>query len=128
MTERLHERHEREIATWLPAGSQTLASGAVAEKRDVQQDRTETNKYWRFLTECRETQSKGYRVTAQEWKALERDVLNRSSDMRPALALRFCGVSKGRGTAVEADLVVLDVRDFVELLHEFDALRGAATK
>ena len=125
--EKFFERHEREIAEWLPAGSQTIASGAVGDKRDVQQDQTDTNKWWRFLVDAKSTQQKGYRVTAKEWEQLERDVLDRSSEMRPALALRFYGLSKGtRETTVLADLAVISFHDLSELLTELDSLRSSA--
>ena len=131
LVDSLDKRHERELAGLVPGGELTIASGAKHEKRDVQSRRSgsgEEPDWWRFLYEAKCTQKKGYRVTAELWKEIEKDVLERSVEMRPALALRFYGESKHSigSTPVLADLVLVDLNDFVELLEELRHLKSTA--
>lgn len=117
---RLFERHEAEVAGLLPRGRKTIASGSKYEKSDVVRLGA-----WGLLVECKSTQSAGFRVTRSLWKLARDRAYNRSVDLRPALAIRFYGPTKTiETTKVIHDLVIIDLEDFTELIHEIDALRA----
>lgn len=126
MDETLSNRHEREIADILPGAERTLASGAKLDKHDIRTLDTATSRHWQFRYELKCTQKKSYSFKQAEWKDLVEYVYRNSSDMRPAWAVRFYeDVEKSRAVdvPVKADLVVVDINDWVELLTELDELR-----
>lgn len=121
--ETLSNRHEREFAEAVPSTLQTLASGGVLEKHDARSEQTEDNRYWRYRSELKCTQKKSYSLKCAEWKELvEYSALQGE---RPAWAIRFYEEGEARpNLPVKADLVVLDLNDYVELLEELGRLRG----
>jgi len=123
MDKTLSQRHEREFAEMIPGGAQVLASGAKLDKHDV---RTATKGTWKFRYELKCTQKKGFRFTAEAWKKLKDYVYGRSSEERPAYALRFYGEDTDRiaNTKVLADLVIVELDDWCELLEELERYRG----
>lgn len=126
MDETLSNRHEREIAKILPGAERTIASGAKLDKHDVRTLKTDSSRFWQFRYELKCTQKKSYSFKEAEWKELVEYVYRNSSDMRPAWAVRFYeDIDKSRAVdvPVKADLVVVDVNDWVELLEELEELR-----
>ena len=119
----LAKRHEEYVASVIPGGAVTLASGAVLEKRDVDVQRDGTS--FRPLVECKCTTSASYSVTQKLWSEIVEDTYNRSSEMRPSLATRFYGPFRQvQSTEVLADLITLDLNDFAELLVVLHELRA----
>lgn len=126
MDESLFNRHERELAEILPGVERTIASGAKLDKHDIRTLNTDSSRFWQFRYELKCTQKKSYSFKQSEWKELVEYVYRNSSDMRPAWAVRFYeDVEKARAVdvPVKADLVVVDVNDWVELLEELEELR-----
>lgn len=126
----LSNRHEEEFAQVIPGGDRTIASGAKYDKHDVKTEKTEENAYWRFRYELKYTQSKSYRFILEDWQAIQQYVALQGADERPAWAMRFYGPTKARAseTQVLADLVVVSLEDWVELLEELERLRRASEK
>lgn len=125
LNEKLFERHEREFAELVPGGTQTVASGAKLEKHDVRTTQSKWLRWWFFRYELKSTQKKSYSLKLQAWKDLVEYVTSRSAEERPVWAIRFYGESVDRtsDTPVLADLVVLDLNDYVELIEELASLR-----
>jgi hypothetical protein len=123
-TNPLSDRHERDIAAILPDGVRTIASGAKYDRHDVKSIQTEANNYWRQRLELKCTQKKSYRFIAQEWLNLFEYTYSRGSDERPGWAIRFYAEDDGRlEPPILADLAVIDMNDYVELLTELYSLR-----
>lgn len=126
MDETLSNRHERELAEIIPGVERTIASGAKLDKHDIRTLDTNTSRFWQFRYELKCTQKKSYSFKEAEWKDLVEYVYRNSSEMRPAWAVRFYeNVDKARAVdvPVKADLVVVDLNDWVELLEELEQLR-----
>ena len=127
----LSGKHEFDIASWCPGGQLTISSGNKYEKLDVQTARD--NSHWRFLIECKETQKLSYSIKRELWEYITEKTYERSSEMRPCLAIRFNSPNVEhepveREVSVEQvkvlqDIVVLDAHDFFELLEELKDLR-----
>ena len=125
--ETLSQRHEREFAEVIPGGTGTIASGAKLEKHDVRTNQSEESRFWQFRYELKCTQKKGYRLTKEEWKKLKQYVYSRTSDERPAWAIRFYSEEDKDRTSdviIEEDLVVVSLDDWVELLEELRQYRS----
>ena len=123
----LSRRHELDLARILPGAHRVAGSGSKRESHDVETLVTENNEWWRFRYEAKCTQKKSYSFKEAEWKDLVEDVYSRSSQERPAWAIRFYGeeASPGMGQVpVLQDLVVVDLNDWCELLVELESLRG----
>lgn len=122
----LSRRHEQNLAEWIPGGEQTVASGAKLEKHDVKSKKD--GFFWRFLYEAKCTQSKGYRITRELWNEVVRNAHLQGQGMRPALAIRFYGESKASvdKVTVDADLVVVDIDDWLELLETLEEYKRRA--
>lgn len=121
---KLFNRHEKEFAEIIPGGDRTLASGAKLEKHDVFTKKNATNDHWRFRYELKYTQNQSYSFKLKEWNELKEYVALRGE--RPSWAIRFYGPSTDRveNTEVLADMVLVDLNDWVELLEELEKLRG----
>lgn len=115
--ESLAQRHEREFAEVIPGGETVIGSGSKLEKHDVSTSRY--NGAWQFRYELKCTQQKGYRLTYKDWRDLVEYVYQNSSDMRPAWGIRYYNEDEKK----LADLVVVDLNDWVELLDELTELR-----
>lgn len=118
----LSDQHEKDFAEVVPGGYQTVNSGATFGDRDVNTNLTDGTVWYQFVYELKSTQKGSYRLTLDDWNELVQDTYSRSSSMRPAWAIRFYG-EPSRVTPVKADLVVLDLDDFVEILSELTRLR-----
>lgn len=121
---KLFNRHEKEFAALIPGGQRTIASGSKLEKHDVFTEKNAVNDHWRFLYELKYTQKKSYSFKFEEWKALQEYSVLRGE--RPAWAIRFYGDDLDRAENVEvlADMVLVSVDDWVEILEELERLRG----
>jgi len=128
---RLADIHENDIATWWPNSSTTISSGNKFEKLDVQPDRDNT--HWQFLIECKETQQLSYSIKRELWEYIVSRTYERSSEMRPCLAIRFNSPNVEhypveREVPVDQikvlqDIAVVDLHDFIELVEEIKKLR-----
>lgn len=126
----LSGRQEEEFAKVIPGGKRTIASGAKYDKHDVRTEKTEANAFWRFRYELKYTQNKSYSFKLKEWQDILEYVALQSADERPAWAVRFYGPNKARteDTPVLADLVVVSLEDWIELLDELERLKGGNEK
>jgi len=128
---KLADIHENDVAKWWPEASTTIASGNKFEKLDVQTKRDNT--HWRFLIECKETQKLSYSLTRELWEYVIQRTYERSSEMRPCLAIRFNSQNieqepVKRTLPVEQikvlqDIAVIDLHDLIELVTEIKDLR-----
>lgn len=130
MNDSLSQRHEREVAEVIPGGRQVLASGALLDKHDVS---TSTKGSWKFRYELKCTQQKGYRLTVKDWQELVEYVYGQSAEERPAWAIRYydpesVAARPSDRASVIADLVVVDLNDWCELLAELETLRADKAK
>ena len=121
---RLYNRHEKEFAALIPGGERTIASGSKLEKHDVFTAKNESNDHWRFRYELKYTQKASYSFKLKEWQDLKEYVALRGE--RPSWAIRFYGPEMDRTENVEvlADMVLVDLNDWVEILEELERLRG----
>lgn len=121
--ETLSNRHERELAEWIPSTTQTPASGAVLEKHDGRSLQTDNNSFWRFRYEDKCTQKKSYSFRLSEWDELEEYAGLQGE--RPVWAIRFYEEGEPHpDLLVKADLVAIRLDDWVELMEEFESLRS----
>jgi len=121
MAETTSQRHERELAEVVPGGRQVLASGAKLDRHDVRTEQSGTT--WLFRYEAKCTQRKSYSFKAAEWKDLVEYATLRGE--RPAWAVRFYGEGEvSSSLPVKADLVVVELNDWCEVLAELERLRG----
>ena len=128
---KLADIQEQDVADWWPDAEKTLSSGNKIEKLDVQTKRDNT--HWRFLIECKETQKKSYNITRELWEYVVKRTYERSSEMRPCLAIRFNSQNvKMEPTEHEVpieqikvlqDIAVVDLHDLIELVEEIKELR-----
>lgn len=123
----LSQRHEHEYAAMVPHTIRTIASGAILDKYDARSEKVYENRSWRFRSELKCTQRKGFRITSDQWREINEYALLHGE--RPLLAIRFYGPGPEEDAPVEsvpvvADLVVMDLADFVELVSELERLRG----
>ena len=128
---KLANKHEADVASWWPEASTTISSGNKFEKLDVQTERDET--HWRFLIECKETQNLSYSIKRELWEYITSRAYERSSEMRPCLAVRFNSPNKElfpveREVPVDQikviqDIAIVDLHDFIELIEEIKYLR-----
>lgn len=121
---KLFNRHEKEFAQIIPGGQRTIASGAKLEKHDVFTEKNAVNDHWRFRYELKYTQNKSYSFKIEDWKQLKEYCALRGE--RPSWAIRFYGPELDRVENVEvvADMVLVDLNDWVEILEELENLRG----
>lgn len=127
----LADKHESDVANWWPEASTTISSGNNFEKLDVQTERDDT--HWRFLIECKETQKLSYGLKKELWEYIIQRTYERSSEMRPCLAIRFNSPNIEqepieREIPVEQvkvlqDIAVVDLHDLIELVTEVKELR-----
>lgn len=117
MSEKYWERHEREVAEAI-GGEVVAQSGAGPDKLDAKAPR---GGWWRWRASCKATTRKSVSVTRAICKELEDSVAFSSAEERPLLALRLYS---DNGRYVLHDLVAMTMDDFVELMEEFDRLRG----
>ena len=128
---KLADKHEQDVANWWPEASTTISSGNKFEKLDVQTKRDNT--HWRFLIECKETQKLSYNIKKELWEYINNRAYERSSEMRPCLALRFNSpnidkepveheVPVGKIKVLQ-DLAIVDLHDLIELVNEIKYLR-----
>lgn len=126
----LSGRQEEEFAKLIPGGKRTIASGAKYDKHDVRTEKTLANLFWRFRYELKYTQKKSYSFKLKDWQDIQEYVALQGADERPAWSIRFYGENKARysETPVLADLVVVTLEDWIELLDELERLKGGDTK
>jgi hypothetical protein len=116
---KLWERHEEDIALWVPGGYRVPGSGSQAEKLDVGTDQDRAP--WRFMYGCKSSTQKGIRITAEMWREVETAVNRRSPDHRPALPIRLYDPRprpRAEDVPILFDAVLLDFQDHVEMLEE----------
>jgi Holliday junction resolvase len=128
---KLANKHEKEVAEWWPEASTTISSGNKFEKLDVQTKRDDT--HWRFLIECKETQKLSYSIKRELWDYVVSRAYERSSEMRPCLAIRFNSPNIEQypvehevpveNIKVLNDIAVVDLHDLIELVEEVKELR-----
>jgi Holliday junction resolvase len=128
---RLADKHENDVASWWPEASTTIASGNKFEKLDVQTKRDDT--HWRFLIECKETQKLSYNLKRELWEYVTSRAYERSSEMRPCLAVRFNSPNLEQEPVkhevpvekikVLQDVAIVDLHDLIELVEEIKKLR-----
>jgi len=128
---RLADKHENDVANWWPEASTTISSGNKFEKLDVQTKRDKT--HWRFLIECKETQKLSYNIKRELWEYISSKAYERSSEMRPCLAIRFNSPNielepiehevPVENIKILQDIAVLDLHDLIELVEEIKYLR-----
>jgi Holliday junction resolvase len=128
---KLADKHEKEVAEWWPEASRTISSGNKFEKLDVQTKRDDT--HWRFLIECKETQKLSYNIKRELWDYVVSRTYERSSEMRPCLAIRFNSPNIEQypvehkvpveNIKVLNDIAVVDLHDLIELVEEIKELR-----
>jgi Holliday junction resolvase len=127
----LADKHESDVADWWPEARKTIASGNKYEKLDVQSNRDDSD--WRFLIECKETQKLSYSLKQELWEYVTTKTYERSSEMRPCLAIRFNSPNVEQEPVphevevdkvkVVHDLAVVDLHDLIELVEEVKELR-----
>jgi Holliday junction resolvase len=128
---RLADKQEQDVAEWWPEASTTISSGNKFEKLDVQTKRDNT--HWRFLIECKETQKASYSIKRELWEYINNRAYERSSEMRPCLAIRFNSPNIEQHPVehkipvdqikVLRDIAVVDLHDLIELVEEIKELR-----
>lgn len=128
---KLADIHESDVARWWPLARTTISSGNKFEKLDVQTERD--GSVWQFLIECKETQQKSYSITRELWEYIVHRTYERSSSMRPCLAIRFNSPNVVeepvehtvlvKNIKVLVDLAVVDLHDQIELIEELQSLR-----
>ncbi len=121
------DRHENDIASYLPNLRKTSASGAKEEKGDLQPISSKEEQL--FLFECKSTQKESFSITQALWDKIVKIAGARSHKMIPALAIRFYGPTEFKtiwggyvnldpsDLDIEEDLVVIrksDLRDLIE--------------
>lgn len=80
-----HEAQERRLGK-LPGGTKQVGSGRIWRwKRD--------GKLFVFLIEARTTQDKGYRITAEEFKTIQKEGLQTPPGLLPAMQIDIQDVS-----------------------------------
>ena len=130
-TQKMSQRHEKDIEEEWPESHRTIGSGNKWEKGDLSTD--ESNNI-SFSIECKSTQRNSYVITKKIWNNIKSHAQNRSWLARPVLAIRFYGSTieatewgERDNTAdtlpVELDLVVLDKNDFLELYYDYRRLK-----
>lgn len=119
MKQRPWTKHEQDIADWFH-GERTVGSGAIRERCDVDVPRDGTT--WRFLFEAKSTVKGSYSVNRDKlWLDTRERTYERSSEMRPAIPIRFLDEKE----QVLADTVLIDVHDLAELRERLDELSEA---
>jgi Holliday junction resolvase len=132
---KLADKHEQNVAEWWPEAFTTISSGNKFEKLDVQTKRDDT--HWRFLIECKETQKLSYILKKELWEYVVSRAYERSSEMRPCLAIRFNSPNivmhpteheiPVEKIKVLQDLAIVDLHDLIELVKEVKELRKKVT-
>lgn len=122
----LSNQQEDHFANLIPGGKRTIASGAKYDKHDVRTEKTQANSFWRFRYELKYTQNKSYSFKLKEWQDIQEYVALQGADERPAWGIRFYGPTMARSsdTPVLADLVVVSLEDWIELLDELERLKS----
>lgn len=113
------DRHERDVAE-LFGLRRVSGSGSGDERGDATKDRD--GSYWRLNAEAKSTQQKGFRITQDLWEEVRNRAYEKSSEMRPALAVRFYGPQDAKYAEILHDLIVMDIDDVAELLEEREQL------
>ena len=129
--QKMSQRHERDVEKIWPQSKRTVGSGNKWEKGDLS-----TKEYVgiEFAIECKSTQNSSYSIGKSVWNTIKSHAQNRSWLARPALAIRLYGSTiqnfewgekecTPEELPVEADLVVLDLNDFLELYCEYIELK-----
>ena len=118
----LSQRHERDLVCFLPSGASVVASGAKLDKHDVRTFNSDATESWKYRYEAKCTQNKSYSLKLSEWKDLSEYSILRGE--RPSWAVRFYDQEEDpHFTKVLADLVIVDARDWTEILEELETLR-----
>jgi hypothetical protein len=121
----LSKRHESEVAALLPAAVKVTASGATLDRHDVRTLQSKLMNDWTFRYELKATQRKSYSFKVEDHLEFREYSILRGE--RPAWCVRFYGdreVGRIADLPVKADLVCIELADWIELLSEVERLRA----
>lgn len=117
VTRKMSDRHEEDLAETL-GGKRTRNSGAVwSDQSDGHHLQSE--EYWRFAWDGKSTLGKSIGISREMVAKLR----EQSRGLLPLLPLRW--YRDNRLTAVDIDLVALDLETFAEILSDANAWRRA---
>ncbi len=116
VTRKMSDRHEDDLADVLD-GIKTKNSGATwADRSDGHQ--THSEGHWRFAWDGKSTLGRSIGITREMWLKIG----EQSRGLLPMIPLRW--YRDERLTAVDVDLVAIDLETFAEIQHDANAYRA----